>query len=342
MKKLLALLLAVMMVLSLAACSSKTSEPSTPATTPSTPTTTPANTDTTTPEPAQETAWAPTGPVTFLCNYSAGGSTDLTARGLADAISAVVGQPVTVENVSGGSGTLGVAELANRKTDGYTIGLATLSPLAMAPWQMEVPYTPDNFDYLCAIVQYGYGIVVSEASPYYTLDDLLNASKQESIQFAATGYPQPFLMNALGEQCGGTFEWVSYSSSTDMITDILGNFIQVAVVDESTYIPYIQSGQVRLLASATDNRWEVAPDVPTLAEAGYDAAILSYMGVCMPKGADEAVVKAWREACAEAANSDAFKDTCENLGMNWRYLSGEEYETLVREKYDEFKALFAD
>ncbi len=282
----------------------------------------------------------PNGPMTFLCNYSAGGSTDMTARGLADALSTELGVAVTVNNVAGGSGTVGVAELANQKNDGYTIGLATLSPLAMAPWQMEVTYTPDDFDYLCAIVQYGYGIVVSADSPYQTLEDLLEASKSESIQFAATGYPQPFLMDELGEQCGGSFEWVSYASSTDMITDVLGNFIQVAVVDEATYIPYIQNGQVRLLASATDKRWEVAPDVPTLAEAGYDAAILSYMGVCMPDGADEALVTALREACEKAANSDAFKGTCETLGMNWCYMSGEDYETVVREKYAEFEALF--
>lgn len=284
----------------------------------------------------------PTGPLTFLCNYSAGGSTDMTARGLADALSAQLGVAVTVNNVSGGSGTVGVAELANQKNDGYTIGLATLSPLAMAPWQMEVTYTPDDFDYLCAIVQYGYGIVVSADSPYQTLDDLLKASKSSPIQFAATGYPQPFLMDELGEQCGGSFEWVSYASSTDMITDILGNFIQVGVVDEATYIPYIESQQVRLLASATDRRWDCAPDVPTLAEAGYNTAILSYMGVCMPDGADPAVVAELRAACEASANSDAFKEVCANLGMNWCYMSGEDYETVVREKYAEFETLFTD
>ena len=284
----------------------------------------------------------PTAPMTFLCNYSAGGSTDMTARGLADALSTELGVAVTVNNVEGGSGTVGVAELAKQKTDGYTIGLATLSPLAMAPWQMEVTYTPDDFDYLCAIVQYGYGIVASADSPYQTLDDLLEASKSESIQFAATGYPQPFLMNDLGTQCGGSFEWVSYASSTDMITDILGNFIQVAVVDESTYIPYIENGQVRLLASATDKRWDCAPDVPTLAEAGYDAAILSYMGVCMPDDADAAVVAKLRQACEAAANSDSFKETCETLGMNWCYMSGEDYETVVRDKYAEFEAVFSN
>ena len=284
----------------------------------------------------------PDGPLTFLCNYSAGGSTDMTARGLADALSTELGVAVTVSNVEGGSGTVGVAELANQPTDGYYLGLATLSPLAMAPWQMEVTYTPDDFDYLCAIVQYGYGIVVSADSPYQTLDDLLDASKSGTIQFAATGYPQPFLMDDLGEQCGGNFEWVSYASSTDMITDILGNFIQVAVVDESTYIPYIENGQVRLLASATDKRWDCAPDVPTLEEAGYDASILSYMGVCVPDGLDETILTKLREACEAAANSQSFQDTCETLGMNWCYMSGEDYESVVREKYAEFETLFAE
>ncbi len=333
-KRTLAMALALVMSLgTLASCKSEDPTPAAGSTPPG---------STSVSAPSENEPDFPTAPMTFLCNYSAGGSTDMTARGLADALSAEMGVAVTVNNVSGGSGTVGVAELANQKTDGYTIGLATLSPLAMAPWQMEVTYTPDDFDYLCAIVQYGYGIVVSAASPYQSLEDLLEASKNGTVQFAATGYPQPFLMDELGAQCGGTFEWVSYSSSTDMITDILGNFIQVGVVDEATYIPYIENGQVRLLASATDKRWECAPDVPTLAEAGYDAAILSYMGVCMPDGADEAIVTKLREACEAAANSDAFKGTCETLGMNWCYMSGEEYEAVVREKYAEFESLFAN
>lgn len=316
-KRILAMALAVVMSLALVACGGEE-----------------------TPAEGGDTGNFPDGPLTFMCNYSAGGSTDMTARGMADALSAELGVAVTVNNFAGGSGTVGVAELANKPNDGYTIGLATLSPLAMAPWQMEVPYTPDDFEYLCAIVQYGYGIVVSADSPYQTLEDLLEASKTETIQFAATGYPQPFLMDELGAQCGGSFEWVSYASSTDMITDILGNFIQVGVVDEATYIPYIENQQVRLLASATDKRWGVAPDVPTLAEAGYDATILSYIGVCMPDGADEALVTALREACEKAANSESFKNTCKTLGMNWCYMSGEDYETVVREKYAEFETLF--
>ena len=121
----------------------------------------------------------PKGAITMIVNYSAGGGTDLAARALGDAAANILGTAITVSNVTGGSGTVGVTELANSKGDGYTIGVATLSPLALVPWQLEVTYTPDSFKYICAFGQYGYGIVVAADSPYQTLDDIIaDAQKQ--------------------------------------------------------------------------------------------------------------------------------------------------------------------
>ena len=134
----------------------------------------------------------PSGPITMIVNYSAGGGTDLAARALGDAAAEVLGTAITVSNVTGGSGTVGVTELANSKADGYTIGVATLSPLALVPWQLEVTYTPDSFKYICAFGQYGYGIVVAKDSPYQTLEDLIAAAKEGTVNYGATGYPQPF------------------------------------------------------------------------------------------------------------------------------------------------------
>ena len=107
-----------------------------------------------------DTSKYPDGAITMIVNYSAGGGTDLAARALADAASKELGGAITISNVTGGSGTVGVTELANAKADGYTIGVATLSPLALVPHQLEVTYTPDSFKYICAFGQYGYGIVV--------------------------------------------------------------------------------------------------------------------------------------------------------------------------------------
>ena len=278
----------------------------------------------------------PDGAITMIVNYSAGGGTDLAARALADAATKELGGAITVSNITGGSGTVGVTELANAKADGYTIGVATLSPLALVPWQLDVTYTPDSFEYICAFGQYGYGIVVAKDSPYQTLDDLIAAAKAESVKFGATGYPQPFVMEDLGNMTGASFEFVSYASTTDLITDVLGGFVPCAMCDMASFASYVKSGDMRLLASATDKHWDVAPDVQTLQEMGYDTVCNSYMGLCVPADTPEEIVTQLREAFAAASEDEAYKELLINCNLTWAYMSGEEYEELVRSSYDEF------
>jgi tripartite-type tricarboxylate transporter receptor subunit TctC len=280
--------------------------------------------------------------VTMIVNYSAGGGTDLAARALADAASKPLGQVVGVANAPGGSGSVGIAELKNQKNDGYTIGVATLAPLAIVPWQMDVPYTPDDFDYICAFGQYGYGLVVNADSKYNSVDDLLKAAKAAGrMNFGATGYPQPFAMDALGAAAEVKFSYITYADTPALITDILGGFIECALCDQASFISYVKSGQMKLLASATDKRWDAAPDVPTLQELGYDVALLSYMGLAIPAGVDANVLKILRDAFAVAVEDPTYKDIVAKSNLVHTYLSGEDYKKLVYEKYGEYKELFS-
>ncbi|MDR1874976.1 MAG: tripartite tricarboxylate transporter substrate binding protein [Synergistaceae bacterium] len=281
--------------------------------------------------------------LTMIVNYSAGGGTDLAARALAEAASKPLGQPVGITNITGGSGTVGIAELKNNKNDGYTIGVATLAPLTIVPWQLEVPYTPDDFEYICAFGQYGYGLVVRADSPYNSVEDLLKAAKASGkMNYGATGYPQPFAMEALGKAAGVSFFYVTYADTTALITDILGGFIECALCDQASFISYVKSGQMKLLASATDKRWDVAPDAPTLQELGYDVALLSYMGLCAPAGLDEAVLKTLRDAFATASKDGAYREIVEKSNLVYTWLPGEDYKRLVYEKYEEYKKLFSE
>ena len=281
----------------------------------------------------------PSEAITMIINYSAGGGTDLAARALGDAAGKALNGTFGYSNLTGGSGTVGVTELANAKNDGYTVGVATLSPLALVPYQLEVTYTPDSFEYICAFGQYGYGIVVAKDSPYQTLEDLIEAAKTETMNYGATGYPQPFAMDDLGEATGASFNYVNYASTTDMITDILGGFLPCAMADQASFTAYIESGDMRLLASATDKRWESAPDVQTLSEMGYDIELLSYMGICVPAGTDEAIVTTLREAFEKAVEDEVYKETLVNCNLVWTYLSGEDYEQVVRDTYAEYGEL---
>jgi len=285
----------------------------------------------------------PSGPITMLVNFSAGGGTDLTSRAFADAASRILGVPIVISNVPGGFGSVGVAELMNRPNDGYTIGVATLAPLAIVPWQMEVPYTPDDFEFICAFGQYGYGIVVRADSPINTIDDLLEAARAVGrMNFGVTGFPQPFAMDLLGEYAGVEFIRVPYTNTPELVTDILGGFIEVAVVDQSTFVSYVLSGQMTLLASASDQRWETAPEIPTLQELGFDIALLSFMGLAVPAGIDPERLRILREAFAAAAEDEIYREILSTSNFLFAFLSGEEYEQLIRHYREHYRVLLTE
>ena len=325
-KKLLALVLSTALVLPLFACSGDSGSGSGSSPAPSSSGTASGG--------EGAAAGYPDHVITLLVNYSAGGGTDLSARALGDAVSKVLGGNITVTNLPGGTGTVGITQLANSDPDGYTIGVATLAPLGIAPHQLEVTYTPDSFKYICAFGQYGYGIVVAADSPYETLDDLIAAAKESPISFGATGYPQPITMADLGAETGAQFDFVQYPSTTDCVADVLGGFVPCALGDMASFASYVKSGDMRLLASAHSLRWEVAPDVPTLQEMGYEAICDSYMGICVPAETPDEIVTLLQDAFKTAFDDAAFQEIMANTNQAAVYLSGEEYEALVRETYE--------
>ena len=312
MKKLLSVLLILVMVFSMTACGSD----------------------------AEETY--PSGTITSIVNFSAGGGSDLAARALCDKAAELLGCTITTTNVTGGSGTVGVAELAKQEADGYTIGFAPTASMALTPLFVEgADYTVDDFDYICGFGQYGYGIVVGKDSPYQSMDDVIAAIKAGGLKFGMTGYPQPFAMYELANQVGGSVEAVSYPSTTDMITDCMGGFLDICVADEASFAAYVRSGDLTLLAGCCDQRWISAPDVPTLLEMGYDVQLEAYLAMVAPKGLTEDQLATLRAAFEQAAQDEKFIEIMNNANQHVSFMPGAEYDTFMHEKAVEFKDLYA-
>ncbi len=280
-KTVISLVLASVLALSLVACSSGGSAAS------ATPTASPS-----------PVAKYPTEAITLIVNYSAARHR-LAARALSDAASAIPDSPLrspTSRRFWYGrryrTGKQQERWLHHRRRYPFSARFGALAAGSHL--------YPEDFEYICAFGQYGYGIVVNADSDLQTLDDLIALAKTKSVKYGCTGYPQPFTMNELAEATGAQFEMVSYSSTTDLITDVLGGFVPFAMCDQASFASYVESGQMRLLASATDKRWEKAPEVPTLQELGYDIVCASYMGLCAPAGIDEDILNILRNAFQQA------------------------------------------
>ncbi|HHY14024.1 MAG TPA: tripartite tricarboxylate transporter substrate binding protein [Thermoanaerobacterales bacterium] len=284
-----------------------------------------------------EGAEYPEGPITMIVNYGGGGGTDISARAYAKAVEKHLDVPITVVNKEGGVGTTGIIEMLNKKPDGYTFGVATYSPVAIVPHQMDVPYVPEDFSYICGYGQYKYGIAVLDDSPFETVEDLIEAAREKDggLSYAASGYPQPFICEKLSKLEDIELVLVPTGSGAETNTMLMGGHVPFIVAIMSDLKPFIESGEMRLLASVSGDRLEIAPDVPTLQEMGYGIEINSYLGLAAHKDVPEDRMDVLREAFEKAFDDEEFQDVMKKAQIPARFFPAEEWERICIEGYQE-------
>lgn len=273
--------------------------------------------------------------VTMTVNYGPGSNTDVASRIFAEGMAQELGKTVIVENRAGALGTLAVSWLAKQTPDAHRLGVVTFATQAISPHLMNVSYTMDDFDWVCGFGRYRYGVAVRADSPYKTVDDLVAASKKgESVFFGGTSTPNVIALLELGRVTGGKFEQIAYKSGGEVTTALLGGHIEAMVQNPSDILPHVQSGKMRLLASASPMRWPELPDVPTLRDAGYPVSVDSWVGLGVRAGAEPSAVKRLESACMAAIQNPEVAKRVASTGIDPSGLTGEEYLAALREGYD--------
>lgn len=293
--------------------------------------------------PEKSTVKYPTENIVLICNYGAGGNSDLACRALAEELGKILGVAVTVENKAGGMGTIGIIETQNSKNDGYTIGLLTFSPMAIVPNQTDVPYTPEDFEYICAFGQYDYGVTVSADSGITSIEQLVDLAKKKggSLSYATTTFPNQFVAEAIAKKEGLKFTDISYTSTPEAIAAVLGGHLPFACTTGGECVDYIEAGQLVLLASAMKDRWVTQPEVPTLLELGYDCDVRSYLGLGVPAGVDPQILTILEDAIAKAVKSEKFMQIMKKTHQTTTWMSGTEFGDFVKKGYAEYAKYFS-
>ncbi len=286
----------------------------------------------------------PNKPIRLVVNFGAGGSTDIAARIVAKKLASILGQGVVVENRSGGGGTIGPSYLAKQEPDGYTIGLTAQGAIATAPWMYKVTYDTDDFDYIGAFSKYRYVFIVGADTPYKNIQDVVDAAKKSSkpLLFGTPGPQTNFVFPMLTKQTGAEFEQVLYKSGMDTTVGVASNQVPMAVVISPEAWPQMQAGKVRMIASATGSRWSEYPDVPTVAEQGFDATIEGYLALGAPKGVPAPVLAKLRDAVEQTMADESVRTEMERAGMEATYMKGPEYGELMRKEKAKAKVLIQE
>lgn len=283
-------------------------------------------------------AWAadyPAKPVTIIVPFSAGGGTDITTRTLAGPMAEALGVEIVVKNTAGAGGTIGAAETARSKNDGYTIGMMPVGPMTTQPHLRELPYNPDSFDYICQAYSAPSSLVVRKDSPFNSLTEMLDHAKANpgalNYGVQAVGSIPHVAGLGLAAASGAEFTFIPYKGSAPTFKAMLDGSVDMFVAHISFLTK--NSDQVKSLAMLTSDRVSTAQDLPTANDQGVPMHFPIWGGLVAPKGIPAEAKAALESACEKAMNSDAFSGRMADLRMPVAFMNGADFEAFVGSEF---------
>ena len=292
--------------------------------------------------------FAPDGPVTMIVSYKAGSGTDNTARVLAKYAEKYVGQTIVIENVEGGSGSIGWSQLADADPDGMTIGFVNLPNFSSSIVNEMGTYTVESFAPICNhVTETSIVIVRADDDRFPDLESLVAYGKEnegtKNELLASTNGPQA--SNHIGAQAfansaGFMYTDIPQGGTADQLLSLRGAEADFSVVKLADIAG--QEAEYRILGVFNDERLPELPDVPTLGELGYYENWLgSSRCIVAPAGVSEDVIKFYEEAFKAAMEDEEYLEAAEQAGMATDYKDAEATGTLI-EQQQEFAEILAE
>ena len=280
----------------------------------------------------------PTKPVTLICPWPAGGTTDQYMRALAQIASKYLGQSVVVDNKPGAGGTLGAQALATTiKPDGYTLSQIPISVFRF-PHMHKTGFDPTkDFTYVIGLSGYTFGIIVRPETPWMTLQEFIAAGKATPGKITygtpGTGTSPHLLVEDMEQRTGARFQHVPFKGNAEGMNAFLGGHID-AVSDSSGWGTQVDAGKARLLATFGEQRTKRWPTVPTAKELGIDLVYPSPFGLAGPKGMDPKVVAILHDAFKKALDDPEHQKILDKLDQVLWYRNTADYSRIALESIE--------
>ena len=254
--------------------------------------------------------WNPDRPIRLVVPFAPGGSTDVTARLVAEAIAPRLGQPVIIENRPGAGGNIGSEAVARAAPDGHTLVMGTSSTHATNPaLYRNLPYQPlRDFAPVGQVAFIPNLLVVNLEVPARDLPSLIALAKARpgTLNFgnAGSGTSQHLSAAMIASRAGIEVTHVAYRGGAPAVTDLLGGKIQAMAAPLVEVIAHVQANRLRAIGVTTARRSSLLPEVPTIAETipGFEVAL--WNGILAPAGTPAAAVQRISAAIAEAMRTD--------------------------------------
>lgn len=291
--------------------------------------------------PAQLAAQSyPSKPVRFIVPVAAGGSTDTTARIVAEAMSSILGQPFVIENRPGAATTIGIDLVAKSKSDGYTVGISGVAAIAIIPnIDPKLSYNPErDLDVIAGLANVDGIIVAKPDLKQNNMVEVLEASRAKpgSISYSTSGIAGPSHLNMeLLQQLSGTkMLHVPFSGDVPAISAVLSGDVSIAVVSTTAAMPFVSDGKLKALAANGPGaaRMKVMPELSSVTEqTGFKAYSPQTWSVLVSaKGTPPDVMQILNRAVNEALAKPDVIEKFAKLGLRPLYGDAAKAQELVR------------
>lgn len=284
----------------------------------------------------------PVRPVTLIIPWTAGGTTDVVLRAMADAAGKHLGQPIIIENKAGGSGTIGPATMAaTAKPDGYTISQMPVTVFRL-PLMQETTWDPDkDFTYIIHLSGYVQGLVANADTPFKTWADVVEYAKKNpgKVTYGSSGASGSTHIGTeqLAALAGIKLTHVPFKGNAEVNAAVAGGHTMLGAAGASSK-PLADAGKVRFLNIWTAKRVAGLPDVPTLHDLGYGLTLESPFGIAGPKNMDPKVVARLHDAFKKSLEDPAVIAAINRYDMTINYLNSADYAKFVKQVTAEEKA----
>lgn len=257
----------------------------------------------------------PTKTVRLVIGFPPGGANDIIARLIAPKLSESLGAPFIVENRPGANAIIGTDHVAKAAPDGYTLGLAGLSPLVMTSFTYaKVPYdSMKDFAGITTVVMSPVLVVTHPVLPAKSIKELVGLAKARpgALDFATAGAGglTRMILELMKLDTGIRIQIVPYKGAAPALTDLLGGHVQGMAMDLPVLYPPVRAGKLRAVAVTSERRSLLLPDVPTVAEQGIPGMqAVNWYAIMAPAKTPRAIVEKLHGAITKAALASDLKE----------------------------------
>jgi tripartite-type tricarboxylate transporter receptor subunit TctC len=293
---------------------------------------------------AQAQANYPDKPIRLVVPYTPGGGADTNSRMLAQPMSAILGQPIVIENRPGASGVVGAMAVLQAPTDGYTVFYDTF-PYAVNAVMRDLPFDPvKDMIPVSQAINMPLILVIPASSPFKTLKDLVDFAKANPNKLDYGSYGAGGAAHLAAEllQRNASIKWthVPYKGGAQAIADVLAGRLAGYFSNPITALQHLKSGKLRALATTGATRMEALPDVATFEELGYSGfRVVEWNGFFVAKGTPTNVIERLAKTVTQATKDPAVKARMESMGIEPVGNTPEQFTTFLQGEIKQWRAL---